>query len=155
MLDRTTCYENLEQPQKRGQATRALIRAAFALRDIPVLIPTDDEPYDLVVEVGGRFHRVQCETAYRKREGTVAFETRGTRHRNDWGDPEEADGRAEHFAVYDPVNDNRYLIPVSDAPNGTMELRFREPTSGRPDRSERVEKYLLDERLEALRWPPS
>ncbi|WP_339105015.1 group I intron-associated PD-(D/E)XK endonuclease [Haloterrigena salinisoli] len=156
MLDRTTCYENLEQPQKRGHATEAIIRAAFAVRDIPVLVPTsDDEPYDLVVEVGGRFHRIQCETAYRKSEGTVAFETVTTRRRGNGYDRERYDGPEEYFAVYDPVNDNRYLIPVADAAEGKMVIRFREPKTDRHAGSNWAEEYLLEERLEALRWPPS
>ena len=156
MLDRTTCYENLEQPQKRGHATEAIIRAAFAVRDVPVLVPTSEKvPYDLVVEVGGQFHRIQCKTAYRKSEGTVAFETVVTRRRGDGYEREGYDGRAEYFAVYDPVNDNRYLIPVSDAANGTMEIRFREPKTGQRAGINWAEEYLLEERLEALRWPPS
>ena len=154
MLDRTTCYENLEQPQKRGHATEAIVRTAFALRDIPVLVPTsDDEPYDLVVEVGGRFHRIQCKTAYRKSEGTVAFETVVTRRRGDGSDREGYHGRAEYFAVYDPVNDNRYLVPVSDAANGKMEIRFREPENGRRVGINWAEEYLLEERLPDLRQP--
>ena len=155
MLDRTTCYENLEQPQKRERATEAIIRAAFAVRDIPVLIPTDDESYDLVADVGGRFHRIRCETAYRKREGTVVFETAGVQRRGNWDGPEGQNGRPEYFAVYDPVNDNRYLIPVSDATTGTMEIRFREPKNGQRAGINWAEEYLLEERLEALRWPPS
>ena len=155
MLDRTTCYENLEQPQKRGHATEAIIRTAFALRDIPVLVPTsDDEPYDLVVEVGGRFHRIQCKTAYRKSEGTVAFETVVTRRRGDGYDREGYDGRAEYFAVYDPVNDTRYLIPVSDAATGKMEIRFREPKNGQRVGINWAGDYLLRKRLEDLRRPP-
>ncbi|QSX00992.1 group I intron-associated PD-(D/E)XK endonuclease [Haloterrigena alkaliphila] len=155
MLDRTTCYENLEQPQKRGRATEAIIRAAFAVHDIPVLLPTHDEPYDLVAEVGGRFHRIRCETAYRKSAGTVAFETASVRPPDNWDGPEGQTGRAEYFAVYDPVNDNRYLIPVSDAATGTMEIRFRGPKNGQRAGIDWAEEYLLEERLEALRWPPS
>lgn len=154
MLDRATCYENLEEPQKRGQATEAIIQSAFVLRDIPVLVPTyDDEPYDLVVEVGGRFHRIQCETAYRKSAETVAFETVSTRRRRDGYDRRGYDGRTEYFAVYDPVNDNRYLIPVSEAPSGTMEIRFREPKTGQRTGIDWAEEYLLDERLEDLHRP--
>ena len=151
MLDRTTQYENLEQPQKRGQATEAIIRAAFALRDIPVLIPTSDESYDLVVEVGGQFHRIRCETAYRRSENTVAFDAVGTRPRGNGYDREEYDGRAEYFAVYDPVNDNRYLNPASEIANGTMEIRFRDSTDGHRVGIDRAEAYLLDDRLDDLR----
>ncbi|SDK44911.1 group I intron-associated PD-(D/E)XK endonuclease [Natronorubrum texcoconense] len=154
MLDRSTRYENLEEPQKRGQATEAIVRAAFAVCDVPVLVPAaDDEPYDLVVEVGGRFHRIQCKTAYRKTAGTVAFETVCTRQRRERYDRRGADGRAEYFAVYDPINDNRYLIPVSDAASGTMEIRFRAPKNGQRDGLNWAEEYLFDERLEDLRRP--
>ncbi|MXV61303.1 hypothetical protein GS429_04330 [Natronorubrum sp. JWXQ-INN-674] len=156
MIDRTTCYENLEEPQKRGRATEAIVRAAFVVRDIPVLVPTDDtEPYDLVVEVGGRFHRIQCETAYRKSEGTVAFETVSARQRRDTYDRRGSDDRAEYFAVYDPVNDNRYLIPLAEAASETVVIRFREPKNGRSGGSNRAEDYLLDERLADLRHPSS
>lgn len=153
MLDRTTRYENLEQPQKRGHATEAIIRAAFAVRDIPVLVPTsDDKPYDLVVEVGGQFHRIQCKTAYRKSEGTVAFGTVVTR-RGDGCEREDYHGRAEYFAVYDPITDSRYLVPVSDAADGKMEIRFREPKNGRRVGINWAEDYLLEERLADLRRP--
>ncbi|ELY56626.1 group I intron-associated PD-(D/E)XK endonuclease [Natronolimnohabitans innermongolicus] len=156
MLDRTTCYENLEQPQKRGHATEELLRAAFALRDIPVLVPTSgNEPYDLVVDVGGRFHRIQCKTAYRKTAGTVAFETVGTRRRGDGYDRAGSDGRVEYFAVYDPLNDNQYLVPVADAANGKMEIRFRKPENDRRAGINSADDYLLEERLDDLRQPRS
>ncbi|WP_436346724.1 group I intron-associated PD-(D/E)XK endonuclease [Natronorubrum sp. FCH18a] len=154
MLDRTTRYESLEEPQKRGQATEAIIQAAFVVRDVPVLVPTyDNEPYDLVVEVGGRFHRIQCKTAYRKSEGTVAFETISTRSRRDGYDRKGYDDRAEYFAVYDSINDNRYLISVSDAASDKMEIRFRKPKDGQRAGINWAEEYLLDERLEDLRRP--
>jgi len=150
MSDRTACYEELEEPQKRGQATAALIRSAFVLRDIPVLVPTvDDEPYDLVVESDGQFYRVQCKTAYRKSSGTVAFETVSTRRRRDGYDRRGYDGYAEYFAVYDPINDNRYLIPVSEAATGKMEIGFRAPRNGQRAGINWTEDYLFDEQLTA------
>ncbi|WP_440766892.1 group I intron-associated PD-(D/E)XK endonuclease [Natronorubrum sp. DTA7] len=154
MLDRSTRYEHLEEPQKRGRATEAIVRAAFAVCDVPVLVPaSDDEPYDLVAEVGGRFYRIQCKTAYRKTAGTVAFETASTRQRRERYDRRGDDGRAEYFAVYDPINDNRYLIPVADAASGTMEIRFRAPKNGQRDGINWAEEYLFDERLEDLHRP--
>ncbi len=107
----------------------------------------------MVVEVGGRFHRIQCKTAYRKSEGTVAFETVGTRQRRDGYDRRGYDDRAEYFAVYDPINDNRYLVPVSDAASGKIELRFREPKNGQQIGINWCGDYLLDDRLEELQQP--
>ena len=151
MLDRTTCYDNLDQPQKRGHATEAIVQAAFALRDIPVLVPTyTDEPYDLVVEVGGRFHRLECKTAYRRTAGTVAFDTASTRPRHGCN-RDGYGGRAEYFAVYDPINDGRYLVPVTTASGDTLELRFRETNRDECAGIDRTEEYLLEDRLAELR----
>ncbi|QFU81851.1 group I intron-associated PD-(D/E)XK endonuclease [Natronorubrum aibiense] len=152
MLDRTTCYENLEEPQKRGQATEAIIQSAFVLRDVPVLVPTyGTDAYDLVVEVGGRFHRLECKTAYRSSESTVAFETVSSCHRRDDYGQRGYSGRAAYFAVYDPVNDNRYLIPVSEVTGDMMELRFRASAASHRTGLDRVEEYLLGDQLEDLR----
>ncbi|ELY47691.1 group I intron-associated PD-(D/E)XK endonuclease [Natronorubrum sulfidifaciens] len=152
MLDRTTCYENLEEPQKRGHATEAIIQSAFVLRDVPVLVPTyGTDAYDLVVEVGGQFHRLECKTAYRSGAGTVAFETVSNHHRRDDYGGCGYNGRAAYFAVYDPVNDNRYLIPVSEGTGERMELRFRETAADGTPTIDRAEEYLLDDRLEDLR----
>ncbi|ADD05776.1 uncharacterized protein Nmag_2209 [Natrialba magadii ATCC 43099] len=152
MSDRTTWYESLNEPQKRGQATEAIIRSAFVLRDVPVLVPAyDNEPYDLVVEIAGKFLRIQCKTAYQKSEGTVAFETVSTRRRGDGYDRTGYDGRAEYFAVYDPINDNRYLGPVSEAATGKMEIRFRDSANGQHAGINWAKEYLFDKRLAALR----
>lgn len=154
MRDRTACYEDLEQPQKRGQATEAIVQAAFALRDVPVLVPTySDEPYDLVVEVGGRLHRIQCRTAYRKTESTVAFETAGARRRAcERGQP-GAGRQAEYIAVYDPGSDARYLVPVAAVTGREMELRVREPTDDARTGIDWASEYLLEDRLAELRRP--
>ncbi|MFC4436386.1 MULTISPECIES: group I intron-associated PD-(D/E)XK endonuclease [Natrialbaceae] len=99
------------------------------------------------------FHRIQSKTACRKGDGTVAFETVSTRRRRDGYDRRGYDDRAEYFGVCDPVNDNRYLIFVSEAATGTMEIRFREPKHGQRVGTNWCEDYLLDERLETLRTP--
>lgn len=69
-----------EEPQERGDAAEAISKAAFLFRDVPVLVPENGtEPYDLVVEIDGAFHRVQCKTDYRDAPGRITFETRSTR----------------------------------------------------------------------------
>ncbi|ELY50629.1 group I intron-associated PD-(D/E)XK endonuclease [Natronorubrum bangense] len=154
MPDRTACYDELQEPQKRGQATEAIIQSAFVLRDIPVLVPTyGTESYDLVVEVGGRFHRIQCKTAYRKREGTVEFETVSAHLGQDGSDRCGYDGRAAYFAVYDPINDNQYLIPVSERTRDTMELRVRESATDHRVGIDWAGEYRLENQLEELRRP--
>jgi len=51
---------------KRGQATEALLKAEFLIRDVPVRVPEyDNDPYDFVVEVDCAFYGIQAKTAYR------------------------------------------------------------------------------------------
>ena len=151
MIDHVERYESLTQPQKRGYATEAILTAAFALYDLPVLVPADDtEPYDLVVEIAGRFRRIRCKTAYRTSPGTVAFETVATRHRGE----ELHQGMASDsafYAVYDPVNDYRYLLPVAETPAGPVEIAVRKPAADRCESVRWYEEYLLSERLARLR----
>src|SRR5262249_30713483 len=47
-----------------GEVSEAIILAEFLKAGFPVLLPFgDNQRYDMVVEVGGRFLRVQCKTA--------------------------------------------------------------------------------------------
>jgi PD-(D/E)XK endonuclease len=49
-----------------GDITEAVVLAEFLRAGFPVLLPFgDNRRYDLVVEAGGRFLRVQCKTASR------------------------------------------------------------------------------------------
>lgn len=74
-------FERLTEPQRRGDAAEAIIRAAFSVRDVTVLRPEhDNAPYDFVIEIANGFHRIQAKTAYNgKNPGTAKFETRSNR----------------------------------------------------------------------------
>ncbi|MFC7097975.1 group I intron-associated PD-(D/E)XK endonuclease [Halobaculum marinum] len=129
MDERQDRFEQLETTEKRGQASEAILKAAFLTRGIPVLTPEyDNEPYDFVIDLSGTFHRIQAKTAYRGKPETVQFETVRTRTRSEGYDREGYAGEVEFFAVYDPIHDDAYLVDVDDAPRGKMEIR-REPTS--------------------------
>lgn len=144
MSARSDRFERLSQTQTRGQATEAILKAEFVLRGIPVLVPEyDNEPYDLVIEVDG-FQRVQCKTAYRNKDGTVQFETLRTRPRSDGYDRAGYDGEIDYFAVYNPVCDECYLIPIESAASGKMEIRFRRPANNQQTGINWHEDYLLD-----------
>ena len=47
-----------------GEVSEAVVMAEFLKAGFPVLLPSgDSQRYDLVVEAGGSFLRVQCKTA--------------------------------------------------------------------------------------------
>ncbi len=71
MSDDTSHFARLDGPHLRGQATEAIVTAEFLKRGIPVLVPAyDNEPYDLVIDYGGGFHRLQVKTGY-DHNGTI------------------------------------------------------------------------------------
>jgi len=152
MSDIDQQFEDLAETQKRGQATEAILKAAFVLRDIPLLIPAyDNEPYDFVVEIDSKFHKLQAKTAYRHSEGTVRFETVSTRARSDGYKRSGYEGTIDYFAVYNPALEEAYLIPIEDAASGKMEIRFQPPKNNQRVGINWHEDYLLDHQLEQLR----
>lgn len=128
----TDRFQSLEEPQKRGQATESLVKAAFTVRDHPVLLPeSDNEPYDLVVDIDGRFLRIQAKTGYGEEDGTVTFETVSTRTRSDGYERRGYDESAiDYFAVYSPERNEVYLVHVEEAAAGKMQLRFAPTRNG-------------------------
>ena len=152
MNQRRDRFERLETTEKRGQASEAILKAAFLTRGVPVLVPEyDNEPYDFAVDLAGTFHRIQAKTAYSGKAETVQFETVRTRTRSDGYDREGYTGQADYFAVYDPIHDDAYLVDVGEAPRGKMEIR-REPTAnGQRAGVNWFEEFQLDAVLPDIR----
>jgi hypothetical protein len=74
-----------------------------------VLVPFGDgHPYDLAVDLGTRFLRVQCKTA-RPIDGCLIFNAYATDHGHG---PVSYVGRADVFGVYFPPSHSVYLVPV-------------------------------------------
>jgi len=90
-------FEELTEPQRRGDATEAIVRMAFVVRGVTVLEPVgDNEPYDIVVDRNGEFSRIQVKTAYDgPNGGSVRFETRTTRVKSSGYERGRYDGRIE------------------------------------------------------------
>jgi hypothetical protein len=144
MTVRREQFQELTETQTRGQATEAILKSEFVLRDIPVLVPEyDNEPYDIVVELDG-FQRIQCKTAYRNKDGTVQFETLRTRPRSDGYERDGHEGEIDHFAVYNLVCDECYLVPIDSAATGKMEIRFQQPANNQRNGINWHDDFLLD-----------
>jgi PD-(D/E)XK endonuclease len=120
---------NPERPLSRhpvdvGGRTEAIVLAELVRRGYRVLVPFGfNHRYDLVVDVGGRFLRVQCKTG-RLRNGRVVFHTRSVRaNRSGWFD-RSYEGEADLFAVYCPELRRLYAVPIEVAPRGSGTLRI-------------------------------
>lgn len=108
-----------------GERTEAIVLAELLKAGYVVLLPFgDNQRYDLVIERGGEFKRVQCETArlYSRHQNVLTFATSSSyAHR---GRPsKDYRGEADFFGVYSPDTGQCYLVPVDDV--GIKEARLR------------------------------
>ena len=157
MSDRSDRFASLSEPHKRGQAAEAIVKSEFVSRGIPVLIPAyDNEPYDLVVEVEGSFHRVQVKTAFEATtSGAVRFRTRSTRTKSSGYDREGYEGAVDFFAVYAPACDETYLVPIEETGKTQMSIRYERAKNGNVQNTNWHEEYLIDEVLVSLCSDPT
>jgi hypothetical protein len=139
-------FDELDETQKRGQATEALLKAEFLVRDLPVLVPEyDNEPYDFVIDLSDSFYKIQAKTAYPgPKDETVMFETVSTKARSDGYERSGYADTVDFFAVHNPVLEEYYLVPVEDAADGKMQIRFVEPKNNQKRGINWHEDYLLD-----------
>ena len=157
MSNRSEQFASLEEPHKRGQATEAIVKSEFVSRGISVLTPAyDNEPYDLVIELGGEFHRIQIKTAFEATtDGAVRFRTRSTRTKSSGYEREGYEENIDFFAVYAPLCDNVYLIPIENASKTQMTIRYEQSKNGNVKNINWHEEYLLDEILGSVGRDPA
>ena len=109
-----------------------------------VLVPFGVARYDLVIEVGGEFKRVQCKTASLKPGGTaIKFNANS---RPPGGTSRSYAGEIDYFGVYWPAEGRVYLVPISDVDgiNNLVTLRLV-PARNNQERGVRnAADYLLD-----------
>lgn len=113
-----------------GERTEAQILAALLKVGKVVLMPFgDNQRYDLVIDDGGKFVRVQCKTG-RMKDGFIKFQTCSSSTHRVGGKKRGYKGQIEMFGVYCKENDKIYMIPVDDVPNTEAVLRINEPNNG-------------------------
>ena len=89
---------------------------------LDILVPwRHDSAYDLVIDLGGEFVRVQCKSG-RHKDGCVIFNSASTDHGR--GNQTYL-GRADVFAVYCPSLDRVFIVPVEHAATRSTRLRLR------------------------------
>ena len=112
-------------PVDVGERSEAIILAELVKRGHRVLVPYGtNHRYDLVVEAGGRFLRVQCKTG-RLRQGVIRFSTVSTRVNTvrTYIAPYDAD-QIDLFLIYCPDTGQVYALDVGEAasPNGRLRV---------------------------------
>jgi hypothetical protein len=152
-MSRHEQYDRLDEPQKRGQATEAIVTAELIARDVSVLEPAyDNESYDLVVEVGDAFYRLQIKTAYDAgNDGAVEFRTRSVRRKNDGYDREGYVGQIDYFAVLNVRKEEIYLVPIGETGTATTTIRYEPAANNNRTNVNWHAEYRLDTVLDELR----
>ena len=119
-----------------GDTTEAVILAEFLKAGFPVLLPFgENHRYDLVIEAGGKFLRVQCKTAspcgWQGDRSCLRFHAYS--HRFESGkfrDREAYRDQADLFAAYAPSTGQVYVLPVADVPETDVWLRLTPARNG-------------------------
>jgi hypothetical protein len=131
---------------RRGNEAEAVVLSALAKQGYDVAIPFGEgQPYDLIVDLGGRdFLRVQCKRAW-PLQGCVVFNSRSTDHGRG---PQSYIGLADIFGVYFPPTDAVYLVPIDAVASFEGRLRL-EPTR---NNQKRLIRFATE--FEIHRWSP-
>ena len=139
-----------------GEVSEAIILAEFLKAGFPVLLPFgDNQRYDMVVEVGGRFLRVQCKTAslcgwkdgHRTRGSSCI---RFSAHSGVFGPGDRVTSRAQPyrgeadlFAAYSPDTKQVYVLPVDECPVTDVWLRLTPAKNNQQIGIRLAEKHTL------------
>ena len=105
-------------PKLVGDRTTAMVLARLLEVYEVVLLPFgENQRYDLLVDTGSTFVRVQCKTG-RLRNGVIRFNACSSTYHHPNRSPcqfykKAYHGQADTFGVYCPDNDAVYLVPVS------------------------------------------
>ena len=118
-------------PVDVGDRTEAIVIAALMRRGYRVLRPLSaNQRYDLVLDLGDRFLRVQCKTG-RLRGGAIVFSTRSVRSNRNGTFVRSYTDEADVFLVHCPATDRIYAVPVGES--GVLKaasLRVTAPANG-------------------------
>ncbi|MCI0704490.1 MAG: group I intron-associated PD-(D/E)XK endonuclease [Planctomycetia bacterium] len=115
-----------------GEVCRAQIIAALTLQGKTVLLPLGDfQRYDLVIDDGGRFLRVQCKVA-RLIKGAIQFHPCSIDSRSTPGRCVRKGyvGQVDFFGVYCPQVKKCYLVPIEIATATCCSLRVAPTKNG-------------------------
>jgi hypothetical protein len=130
-------------PVDIGLRSEAAIVGELLRRGYYVLEPRGfNHRYDLVIDTGARFLRVQCKTG-RLRRGAVLFNARSVRTNTKQAISRSYQGDVDMFLVFCPDTNAVYAVPIEDATISIVALRV-EPSANNQSKNIRwASDYLL------------
>lgn len=115
--------------KKIGNIGEAKILCKFVEMGIPIYIPFgDNERADLIAEFNGKLNKIQVKTSIKAENGKMIFDlTSSTMHRKEGVKHIYTDNEIDYFACYNVERDKLFLIPIDQAPNTAITIRYEKP----------------------------
>ena len=124
-----------------GNIARGAVAAALLKAGNCILLPmNDDQRYDLVIDEGSEFLRVQCKYG-RLRNDVVTFQTCSNNVSSGRRDYRDA---IEYFGVYCAELGTSYLVPVDHVPLRLGSLRVGSCRNNQSQNIRWARDYLID-----------
>jgi hypothetical protein len=129
-------------PISIGNMTEGKVLVALTDAGYQILLPIGSGcRYDLAFDNHGTIKRVQCKTGQLlKNRGAVFFRT-AKQYPNGRFVPYTND--ADYFGVYCPQTHEVYLVPVSDVPEGSANLRIDPPMNNQEKGIRWAKDYVI------------
>ena len=129
---------------KIGNLGEAKVLAKFVELGIQCYLPFGDgSTADLIAEFNGKLNRIQVKSTTKDENGSLPFSICSTTIRAD-GEIHKhfyTEEEIDYYALYSSVTDEVYLLPVKDAPNRKVTIRYKEPYAST---SKKAQDYLIE-----------
>ena len=134
----------MDKPYQTGDKTEAIVLAELVKRDLDVAIPySSGSRYDLLIDEGDRFNRVQVKTG-RLKDGSVRFNTKSSTNSMTKCIEDDYHGDVDSFIVYCPDNEGLYYVPIDDVGTSEMWIRVEEAKNGQTNGINFAEEYRFE-----------
>jgi len=120
---------------RKGKLAETKSIARFLEKGEIVLTPVTDERYDLVLDRGEHFIRVQCKMGHIKDGGVIEFNSSSVDRKSYRGD-------ADYFSVYVPKINTLFMVPVGDVSESKGYLRLVPPANNQKKDIRYMYKYI-------------
>lgn len=136
--------------QHRGDTSEILVAGKLMELGFTVLRPlSDNERYDLAIDMNGEFVRVQVKTAEQRDNGAIVFRCYTSQvNSNTQNSKHYTRDEIDAFVIYDEARKRYFWVDVDEAPKSEMTLRYESPSNEMSKRVNWCENYVLGEKLE-------
>ena len=136
----------MQTTKRIGNIGEAAVLNAFVSLGIPVYLPFGDtEKADLIAEFHGKLNRIQVKTSIEAVNGSYTTDLRSCK--NHKTTPETfhyTEKDIDYFAVYNIARKVVCLIPVNEAPDSAISLRYEMPKNNQHSKIKLEQDYLLE-----------